>query len=204
MFNTDNVKELGSLLREGNHAAFMRLYDQYVDGLFNFIKKYIADDEVVEDIIHDSFYNLWKYRHNIKQDHPIRNYLYRIARNEVYKEIRKQVQQKTTLNLYAERKRGMVEESVDQWVVGNELDEIYALAIDKLPPQRKRIFRMCREQGLSHKEIAQHLNISPNTVKEHMSLAMRTIKEYITKDHDVIFAILILLFSHIKVYFTLY
>ena len=81
-----------------------------------------------------------------------------------------------------------------QWVVEGELDEIYGLAIDKLPSQRKRIFRMCREQGLSHKEIAQHLNISPNTVKEHMSLAMRTIKEYLAKDHDLIFAVLILSF----------
>lgn len=194
MFDTENVNELGPLLREGNHKAFMQLYDHYVDGLFNFIKKYISNEEVIEDIIHDSFYNLWKYRHNIKQNRSIHGYLYRIVRNEVYKAIRKHVQQKGMLNLYAEKKRGVVEESAHQWVVEGELDEIYGLAIDKLPPQRKRIFRMCREQGLSHKEIAQHLNISPNTVKEHMSLAMRTIKEYLAKDHDLIFAVLILSF----------
>lgn len=192
MFDTNNVNELGPLLKEGDHKAFMQLYDHYVDGLFNFIKKYISDDEVAEDIIHDSFYNLWKYRHNIKQDRSIHGYLYRIVRNEVYKAIRAQIQQKSMLSLYTEKKRRIVEGSAHEWVVERELDEIYGLAVDTLPPQRKRIFRMCREEGLSHKEIAQHLNISPNTVKEHMSLAMRTIKEYLAKDHDVIFVVLIL------------
>lgn len=192
MFDINNVNELGPLLKEGDHKAFMQLYDHYVDGLFNFIKKYISDDEVAEDIIHDSFYNLWKYRHNIKQDRSIHGYLYRIVRNEVYKAIRAQIQQKSMLSLYTEKKRGVVEGSAHEWVVERELDEIYGLAVDTLPPQRKRIFRMCREEGLSHKEIAQHLNISPNTVKEHMSLAMRTIKEYLAKDHDVIFVVLIL------------
>lgn len=192
MYNKNNVNELGLLLRDGNHVAFMKLYDQTIDGLFNFVKKYISSDEVVEDIIHDTFYNLWKYRYNIKAEHSILNYLYRIARNEVYKEIRKQVQHRTALYQYADRERSIIEESAHRRVVDRELEEIYAMAIDILPPQRKRIFKMCREEGLSHKEIAQHLNISHNTVKEHMSLAMRTIKEYIAKAHDVIFTIFIL------------
>ncbi|MCY4778794.1 RNA polymerase sigma-70 factor [Sphingobacterium sp. UT-1RO-CII-1] len=192
MSNSDNINNLGLLIRDGDHLAFMKLYEKYVDGLFNFIRKFIADENVVEDLIHDSFYNLWRYRRNIKEGHPIQNYLYRIARNEVYKELTKQIQRKTTLSTYAENKKGMFEGSAYQTVLEDELGEIYNMAINKLPPQRKRIFIMCREEGLSHKEIAEHLNISPNTVKEHMSLAMRTIKDYITKEHDVIFTVSLL------------
>lgn len=196
MSNSDNTNNLGLLLREGDHLAFMQLYEKYVHGLFNFIKKYIADESIVEDLIHESFYNLWRYRHNIKEGHPVQNYLYRIARNEVYKEISKQIQQKTTLSTYAENKKGMFEGSVYQSILEDELGEIYDMAINKLPPQRRRIFIMCREEGLTHKEIAEHLNISPNTVKEHMSLAMRAIKDYLTKEHDVIFTANILCSLH--------
>jgi len=41
------------------------------------------------------------------------------------------------------------------------------------------VFKLSRVEGLSHKEIAEQLNISPNTVKNHMVEALKTLKSHL-------------------------
>ncbi len=181
-------------LKEGDHKAFYEVYNRFNKTLYHFVKKFIQDTDIIDDIIHDAFLNLWNARHRIKQDYPIESYLFRITRNLVFKQLKSQLKSAEALVelRYFEEKR-VIQHSAEQSVIEDEYEGIYELAIDRLPPQRKKIFMMCREQGLSHKEIAQFLNISPNTVKEHMSLAMKTIQDYIAKDHGVILSLLFVL-----------
>jgi len=184
-------------LRDGEHKAFLEIYNRFGKSLYHFIKKFIQDSDIADDIVHDSFLNLWNARDRVKGTHPIESYLFRIARNLVFKQLNSQLKSADALIelKYFEEKRS-VECSVEQSVIGREYEGIYELAVDQLPPQRKKIFIMSREEGLSHKEIAQCLDISPNTVKEHMSLAMKSIRDYIAKDHGVVLsAICCLLFK---------
>ena len=69
------------------------------------------------------------------------------------------------------------------------IDEIYfkeintqlQILIDKLTPRQKEIFQLCREEGLTHEEIAKKLNISVNTVKNHMVTSLAFIKSHLDK-----------------------
>lgn len=188
----DNIR-----LKEGDHEVFLAIYNRFNRRLYYFIRKFIADADIADDILHDAFLNLWNARHRINGKYPIENYLFRIARNLVFKYLRAQLRSAETmldLTYFAEESK-VCYDTVEQTVIEREYREIYALAVDKLPPQRKRIFVMAREEGLSHKEIAQFLNISPNTVKEHVSLAMKSIKDYLAKDHGVVLSLLIFLWN---------
>jgi RNA polymerase sigma factor (sigma-70 family) len=49
-------------------------------------------------------------------------------------------------------------------------------SIEKLPLQQKNIFRMSREEGLDHKQIAERLGIEKTTVKNHMVRALNTLR----------------------------
>ncbi|MEI3444967.1 MAG: sigma-70 family RNA polymerase sigma factor [Bacteroides thetaiotaomicron] len=42
------------------------------------------------------------------------------------------------------------------------------LALNQLPPRRKQVFEMSRIEGLSHKEIAEKLQIPVRTVEDHI------------------------------------
>jgi RNA polymerase sigma-70 factor (ECF subfamily) len=53
--------------------------------------------------------------------------------------------------------------------------------VGKLPEQRKRIFQMSKEKGMSNKAIAEELLISIKTVEDHMTKARRFIREHITE-----------------------
>ena len=60
------------------------------------------------------------------------------------------------------------------------MDELYAVVrseMDKMPPQRKRVFEMSRMEGLSTAQISQQLNISPRTVERHLSLALKSLRK---------------------------
>lgn len=41
-------------------------------------------------------------------------------------------------------------------------------ALNQLPPRRKQVFEMSRIEGLSHKEIAEKLQIPVRTVEDHI------------------------------------
>ncbi|MBE8721489.1 RNA polymerase sigma-70 factor [Sphingobacterium pedocola] len=192
MSENEEVYWINIRVREGDHQAFLEIYNRFNKTLYHFVKKFIQDTDVIDDTIHDAFLNLWNARHRIEGNHPIEGYLFRITRNLIFKQLKSQLKSAEAMVelRYFEEKRA-VQQSVEQLVIHEEYEGIYELAIDRLPPQRKKIFIMSREKGLSYKEIAQFLEISPNTVKEHMSLAMKSIRDYIAKDHDVILKLLI-------------
>ena len=60
----------------------------------------------------------------------------------------------------------------------NELQTLYRSGLEKLPPQKKRIFSMSREEGNSYREIADKLELSKNTVENHMVVAIRMMKNH--------------------------
>lgn len=191
-----NDTNLNTQLRNGVHSAFLTIYNTYARELYFFTKKYIRENSVCDDIIHDSFLNLWNARARIKDSPSVQFYLFKIARNLVFKELKKQI---ASAQLFEYEQHHLLDvdggDCVESILVTKEYNNIYDLAINTLPPQRKRIFRMSREEGMSYKEIASHLDISNQTVKEHMSLAMKSMKDYIAKEHNIILkSVLCLLF----------
>ena len=67
-------------------------------------------------------------------------------------------------------------------------------AIDELPPRRREIFKLCREEGKTYKEVSAQLDISANTVKEHMVLATKSIEAYFARQGENFFCMATTLF----------
>jgi RNA polymerase sigma-70 factor (ECF subfamily) len=61
----------------------------------------------------------------------------------------------------------------------DDLRHVYA-TIEKMAPVRKKVFHLSRLEGLSHKEIAEQLSISPKTVENHIGRAIRQLKDVLT------------------------
>jgi RNA polymerase sigma-70 factor (ECF subfamily) len=65
--------------------------------------------------------------------------------------------------------------------------------VEQLSPQRKKIFLLSRQEGLTRAEIAQHLNLSVNTVNNHLNESLRLVKEYLQNETDSSLSLFILL-----------
>jgi len=171
-------------LKEGDTSAFMQLYDHYHRPLYLFILRFVKLPGTAEDVLQDVFLKIWEIRDRINPELSFQAYLYRISRNKVYKLLKEMVKNEETRTQILHQ-LGSSAEGPHLQLQWKQYYEVLQQAIASLPPQRQRVFKLCREQGKTYDEAASELGISKNTVKEHMVAATRFIKEYISSRTDV-------------------
>lgn len=179
--NNEALSELTlSELNGGCHQAFFKVYETYHKSLYHFVNGYLNNGSTAEDIVHDVFLKLWEIRSRVNPQLPVINYLYRIARNAAFKELKKGLNT-SSLKKQLTDSGLQFETSVEVGYQIRENEVLFNRAIDYLPLQRQRVFRLCRLNEKTYKEAATELGVSPHTVKEHMSLAMKSIKKYVSE-----------------------
>ncbi len=159
-------------IRNGDEVAFSEYYEGVQGTLVHFITRLIGDEDEAVNIAHDAFIKLWENREQIDR---FNGFVYTAATNTSLNMLkRKQVHAKY-VNEQMFVKDGEVA-AADQPVIYDELLANIENIIDRMPPQRRRVFRMSRDENLTYSEIAERLNISYNTVKEHMQLALSELR----------------------------
>lgn len=168
------LKELGN----GSHKAFDTLFLQYHPKVIQFLNGFVKDEETACDMAQEIFFKIWTNRSTISKVGSFKNYLFRMARNMVYdyfdhslvKERYSQKQQETYIPYT---------DIIEEELYAQELSLLIDIAIEKMPAQRKRIFRMSRQEGLSNEEIARELDINKRTVENHITQALSDIRKII-------------------------
>lgn len=70
-----------------------------------------------------------------------------------------------------------ISQSEEEALFARELQGIISRIVEQMSPQRKLIYQMSREQGLSNDEIATRLNISKRTVENHLTAALAILRK---------------------------
>ena len=68
-------------------------------------------------------------------------------------------------------------ESEEETLFVRELQSIINRTVERMSPQRSKIYRMSREEGLSNDEIAKRLDISKRTVENHLTAALAILRK---------------------------
>ncbi|QEC79253.1 RNA polymerase sigma factor [Mucilaginibacter ginsenosidivorax] len=178
-------------LMGGDVDAYKQIYDKYHSQLYYYALRFLKMPELAEDVIHDVFLKLWEIREQLKPEFGIVGYLYKITRNQVFKLIKKiAVETELRAKVISIIEEQAIESEADlQW---NEYAGLLGSAVEQLPPQCKKVFNLCRQEGKTYDEAAQILGISKHTVKEHMMAAMKSIKKYFRQNADIVFSLLII------------
>lgn len=92
-----NDKQLLGLLLNGDEASFKVLYNYFYPKLFYFVSEYLPDQDLAEDIVHDTFLALWKNRLNLRPGTDLNAWLYTVAKNNSLKKIRDEKYRKAIL-----------------------------------------------------------------------------------------------------------
>lgn len=192
--DSDYEIELLHLLKAGNADAYFQLYNKYHRVLYAYVLGFIKIPELAEDVLQEVFLKIWEIRERIDPTLSFKAYLYRISRNKVFKLLKK-ITADDELRIQVAYHISEAIEDADLKIQWQQYEQILRAAINLLPPQRQKIFKLCRQEGKKYEEVAEELNISRNTVKEHMVLAVKSIKEYVFQHADIQLVISLLLLT---------
>lgn len=170
-----NERDLLAKIAEGDNHAFTVLYKKYWPILYLHAYRMLGDEQMAEDAVQETFTWFWQHAPMIDLKSYPSAYLYGAVRNHVLNLMRSaKVRQKYAKELTAFVDQG--QEVVDEGIAYKELVALIESEIDRMPPRMREIFNLSRKDMLSHKQIAELLNISESTVREQVKRALRQLR----------------------------
>lgn len=170
------------LLKQGDAETFEKVFFSFAERIYYFAMRYMRNQHDAEEIVQEVFVKLWENRSNLNDQLSFSGYLFTIARNTIFNQNRKKVNEQA----YQEYVKVFLENSTrrtEEDLIYSDIKGIVDKVVEDLPPQRKLIYKMSREKGLSYKEIAEELKLSERTVEAHIRLALKTLTQVLDEHY---------------------
>lgn len=167
--------DLFALLKKGNKHSYEEIYHRYKKLIYLHAYKMLQDEEEAKDIVQELFTQLWSRRAELQVESSLSGYLYTAARNRVLDRIaRGKIEKKyiASLQNFAETDTHIT----DHLVREKELKLLIEKEIASLPAKMRLVFELSRKEYLSHREIADKLQISEATVKKQINNALKVLR----------------------------
>jgi RNA polymerase sigma-70 factor (ECF subfamily) len=170
-------------MQSGCKQSFTALYLHYSPRLYTNILGMVHDKILAEELVQELFTRIWQKRESRGMTENFSGYLYKTAQNLVHDFFRRLRRDRTLL----ERFSRAIAEKYENMEASIHLSESVSLlknAIEQLPTQQKKVYKLVKENGLTYKKTAEHLGISPLTVKEYLVSANKSIRNYLLSRTD--------------------
>jgi RNA polymerase sigma-70 factor (family 1) len=170
-----------SALRQGSEQAFEKIYQAYSNRLFGKLIKMVKSETYAKEILQDVFLKVWEHRASIDPQKSFRSYLFQIAQNKAFDFFRKAAREK-------DRQSELIASSSINYTLFEEFksndENLKTLekAIEALPLQRQKVFRLCKLEGKSYKEASELLQISVSTISDHIVKGTKTIRHFFVEN----------------------
>lgn len=151
------------------------MYKRYAVQLLAIALNKTGDKETAQELVQESFINLYQHKTSLVESTSVKAYLYVILKNKIINQYRQDLL-KQRYSDYITHHVPSNELSPLVYVETRELELQLRQAIEQLPPQCRMVFKLSREQYLSDKEIAAAMDISVNTVEQHKRKALRLLR----------------------------
>ena len=145
--------------------------------LVGFARTFVLDSDLAEEAVSDVFVSLWMYREKLTTIDNADTYLYVSVKNRCLNALRSKIYT-VTIDEQPDMKTSEYE-NPQEIMEHRELYEKLNRLIGQLPEQQRIIFRMIKENGLTAKQTAEILQLSPRTVETHVYKAVKRLEEEI-------------------------
>jgi RNA polymerase sigma-70 factor (family 1) len=173
---------------QGNEKAFSEIYDRYKPVLYRFVFNILKSADLTNDSCQDIFIKIWEDRSRLENVESFRYYLLTVGKNHCLNVLKKVLSEEKTLSVFISNYSEVnneLEENFQTW----EYQQFICSVLYTLTPQSRRIFQLCRQQGMSYDEAAEEMGISRNMIKKHMVRSMKIFKVAVEKDLGIAFGI---------------
>ena len=175
-------KELMLLVRDGNKEAYEILIKKHMSQAKTFACQYVHDAYVAEDIVQESFADIYVQRSNFDQQYSFSTYLYAIIRNKAMNYLKKN--RELPMSSFEEQtETPLLEQKLiddvtpeTEYFRKTELRELMS-AIQKLNEDEKNLLYLYAAEECTYKEIAEKLGITVTQVKIKLFRARKKLRE---------------------------
>jgi len=192
----DRDFELVRAINAGRLDLFHELVNRYEKKLYNFSLRMCRNPSDAEDVVQDTFLNVFRYLKDFRYETKFKNWLYKVAASTCIKQRRRSKfapERELSLDEFIPKSEEEIPDRVPQWalmplekLLNDELNEIIHRGILTLPDKYRMIIVLRDIEGFSTAETAQILNISPSNVKVRLHRARLFLREKIKGyfEHD--------------------
>lgn len=162
-------------LQKSDEKALDELFEHTFENYVKFAWRYTKDKASAVDIVQEAFIKLWQIREDLDPNRSLKTYIYRMVRNKALNYLRDKPDYDVSVYdiQLADQGANDLLDNDDSSVLSDKFSEW----IDTLPSQQQRAFELSRYDGLTHKEIAEVMDIAPRTVNNHIVSALNTLKQ---------------------------
>jgi len=166
-------------VRDGEVEKLGILYERYRDPLFNFFVRLTASPSLSEDLVHDVFLRMLKYRHTFETGKVFRTWMYQVARNAQIDSWRIRQHEISLEGAGAESWEALAshDSSPDFSLRQRQEMNLLQRALAELPFESREVLVLGRFQKLKYEEIARVLDCSVSAVKMRVHRALKELKE---------------------------
>lgn len=161
----------------GNKKAFDVFFKHYYPKLVQFARMYVTSLQQAEDVVADVLTNLVIHRSRVFALEHFEAYLYSSIKNKALSAFKRGDRTNPYPLEFLDFKSQAPEVANPLDVlIEKELNDQICRIIHNLPPKRKMVFQLVREEGLSYRQVSQLMEISHRTVEVHLKLAIEALR----------------------------
>jgi len=164
--------------------AYKKLFGLLFNPLFRFSFCMLKSREQAEEVASDVMFRLWQNRAELMQIENLQVYAFVIARNMSLNILRTNSRARVISLDEIKLELNLDTLSPEQILINSQNKAKLESSIQSLPTRCKLVFKLIKEEGLSYKEVAEILSISPKTVDAHLVTAMKKLTEALKRKLD--------------------
>ncbi len=176
-FDKLSLKEIFQrFAKKPDRELYNYFFDKYYPKLIWFALLFVKQHSLAEEVVSDVMMNIFRKREKLAESDNIEGYIFISVKNQSLKLLKKNKRHVFTENFENDQDLLMTTNISPEFeYLENEFYQIIKAAIDSLPPKRKLVFNLIKEEGVKYQDVATLLGLSVKTVETHMGLALKTI-----------------------------
>ncbi|MCU0341230.1 MAG: sigma-70 family RNA polymerase sigma factor [Spirosomaceae bacterium] len=180
---THEEVNLWNQFRQDDEKSFARLYQCYVQLLYNYCTQFSADKALIKDCIHDLFVELWQHRHTLGDTTSVRYYLMASIKRKLVRHLNAQ-QKNTSSEEIPLEYHHLYTASAETYMIAQEdylqTNRSLNSALEKLPRRQREAVFLKFYVNMTNEEISTFMKINIQSVYNLVFGALTSLKKQLT------------------------
>jgi RNA polymerase sigma-70 factor (ECF subfamily) len=181
-------KELLKRYADGDEQAFQELMCHYKDGVYAFLRRFLSQTDMIEDVFQETFLQVYVSRDTFDVSRPLRPWLFTIAANKAKDALRRMQRCETAQfgNMF-DNEESTIDDVInvldhdehmpyDDLIRDEQAEEVKRV-LSRMPQKLREIVILAYFHKFSYGEVARILGIPIGTVKSRLHTAVMRFAE---------------------------